>query len=78
MERLAWFHIDEISAQFLRALPNQEGIMKTSVFNIEGVRTFLGIKSHILVIQLVLILLRRRGQEKKTGNERNGKHVTTI
>jgi len=29
MERVAWFSIDEISAQFLQALPNQEGIMKT-------------------------------------------------
>ena len=29
MEPLAWCNIDEISAQFHRALPNQEGIMKT-------------------------------------------------
>ena len=47
MGRLAWFNIDEISAQFLRALPNQEGIMKNNIF-MEGVRTFLGMESHIL------------------------------
>ena len=44
---MAWFSIDEISAQFLRALPNQEGLMKNNVF-MEGVRNFLGMKSHIL------------------------------
>ena len=47
MEHLAWFNIDDISAQFLRALPNQEGIMKNNVI-MEGVRTFMGLKSHIL------------------------------
>jgi len=47
MERVAWISIDEISAQFLRALPNQEGLMKNNV-SMEGVRTFLGMKSHIL------------------------------
>eukprot|EP00979_Chaetoceros_neogracilis_P008597 scaffold1908_cov192-Chaetoceros_neogracile.AAC.2 len=47
MERLAWFSCDEFSAHFLRALPNQDGIMRNDVF-MEGVRTFLGFKSHIL------------------------------
>jgi hypothetical protein len=43
-ERLAWYNIDEGSAQILRALPNQDGIMKNNIFMVEGVRTFLGIK----------------------------------
>ena len=47
MERLAWINIDEVSAQFLGALPNQEEIMKNNVFML-GVQAFLGIKSHIL------------------------------
>ena len=32
MERLAWYNHDKISQQFLRALPNQEGIMSNRVF----------------------------------------------
>ena len=46
MERLAWFNIDKINAQFLRDLPDQEEITKNNVF-MGGVPTFLGIKCHM-------------------------------
>ena len=47
MERLAWFNHDEISQQFLRALPNQDGIMLNNVFG-ETIRNYFGMPSFIL------------------------------
>ena len=47
MEQLAWYNHDEISQQFLRALPNHEGIMNNRVF-MEAVRNYLGLPSFIL------------------------------
>ena len=47
MERISYFNIDEVSSIFLRALPNQDGIMRNDVF-LEGLRTYLGLPSHVL------------------------------
>jgi len=47
MERLAWFNHDEISKQFLRALPNHNGMMLNNVMR-EAVRNYLGLPSFIL------------------------------
>jgi len=47
MERLAWFNHDEISQQFPRALPNQDGIMLNNVMG-AAVRNYLGLPSFIL------------------------------
>ena len=47
MERLAWFNHDEISQQFLKAIPNQDGIMLNNVMR-EAVRNYLGLPSFIL------------------------------
>ena len=47
MERLAWFNHDDISQQFLRALPNQDGIISNRIF-MEAVRNYLGLPSYIL------------------------------
>ena len=45
MERLTWSNHDEISQQFLRALPNHDGMMLNNVMR-EAVRNYLGPKFH--------------------------------
>ena len=47
MERLAWYNHDEFSQQFLRALPNTDGIMNNKVF-MEAMRNYLGLPRFIL------------------------------
>jgi len=47
MERLAWFNRDETSQQFLRALPNHDGMMLNNVMR-EALRNYLGLPSFIL------------------------------
>ena len=47
MESLVWYNHDEISQQFLQALPNHKGIMSNTVF-MEAVRNYLALPSFIL------------------------------